>query len=218
MRVFAAGVLMLLVTPAGFPQNKLVEIIEVRVVNIDVVVRDRAGNPVRGLGKEDFELYEDGVKQTISNLYEVRREDAAAATSDAQIEIPLELRQRRLLLFVDSASIQSSRKQAVLDAVDKFVDQKMRPEDQAMVVSWRLGLHIISPFTNDKAAVRRAVDALRHIAQAGEAQQNAVSAAKRDIQWQVRLAEDSAISWAEAYANARALTDRYAHRLTVQQE
>ena len=138
MRVFAAAVLMLLVTPAGFPQNKLVEIIEVRVVNIDVVVRDRAGNPVRGLGKEDFELYEDGVKQTISNLYEVRREDAAAATSDAQIEIPLELRQRRLLLFVDSASIQSSRKQAVLDAVDKFVDQKMRPEDQAMVVSWRL--------------------------------------------------------------------------------
>jgi VWFA-related protein len=220
MRAFAAAVLMLLLTPAGFPQNKIIEVIEVRVVNIDVVVRDRSGNPVRGLTKDDFELYEDGVRQTISNLYEVRRDDVApsAQTGEAQPEVPLELRQRRLLLFVDSSSIQSSRKQAVLDAVDKFVDQKMRPEDQAMVVSWRLGLHIISPFTSDKAAVRRAVDTLRHIAPAGESQQNAVSTTKRDIQWQLRLAEDSLMSWAEAYANARILSDRYAQRLTVEQE
>src|ERR1700674_5600326 len=117
-----------------------------------------------------------------------------------------------------SSSIQSSRKQAALGAVDKFVDQKMRPEDQAMVVSWRLGLHIISPFTSDKAAVRRAVDTLRHIAPAGESQQNAVSTTKRDIQWQFRLAEDNLISWADAYANAQSLSDRYAQRLTVEQE
>jgi VWFA-related protein len=221
MRTLTAAIVMFLLTPTASPQNKLVETIEVRVVNIDVVVRDRAGNPVRGLTKDDFELYEDRVKQTISNMYEVTRDDAAAPvpTSEAQVEIPLELRQRRLLLFVDSASIQSSRKQAVLAAVDKFVDG-MRPEDQAMVVSWRLGIHVISPFTRDKAQVKRAIDTLRHVAAAGEGQQSSVGQLKRDIQELIRLAEENSrlLSWAQAYLDARIAVDRYAERLTVEQE
>ena len=49
--------------------------------NVDVVVRDRHGNPVSGLTKDDFEVYEEGVKQTITNLYEVRRADIAGAQS-----------------------------------------------------------------------------------------------------------------------------------------
>ena len=49
-------------------------------------------------------------------------------------------------------------------------------------------------------------------------QVTAVATAKRDIQWQFRLAEDNLISWAEAYANAQSLSDRYAQRLTVEQE
>ncbi|HYS54313.1 MAG TPA: hypothetical protein VER58_11180 [Thermoanaerobaculia bacterium] len=96
--------------------------------------------------KEDFEVYEEGVRQTITNLYEVRRGDA---DNSANSEIPLELRQRRLLLFVDSSSLQHAKKESVLAAVERFVDQKMRPEDQAMVVCWRLGLHVILPFSSD---------------------------------------------------------------------
>ena len=52
-------------------QEKLVETIEVKVVNVDVVVTDRAGNPVTGLTKNDFVLFENGKPQEITNFYEI---------------------------------------------------------------------------------------------------------------------------------------------------
>ena len=55
------------------------ESIEVRVVNVDVIVRDRAGKPVTGLTKADFEIYENGQKREITNLYEVRGAPASPA-------------------------------------------------------------------------------------------------------------------------------------------
>ncbi|MEA2328791.1 MAG: hypothetical protein QOE68_3750, partial [Thermoanaerobaculia bacterium] len=61
-RVFA--LVLILANSASFaaPQQPLTESIEVRVANIDVVVRDKAGNPVTGLTKDDFEIFEDGTK------------------------------------------------------------------------------------------------------------------------------------------------------------
>ena len=218
MRAFTAAVLMLFFTPAIFPQNKIVEIIEVRVVNVDVVVRDRAGNPVYGLTKDDFELYEDRTRQPITNLYEVRRDPSDATKAADADSVPLELRQRRILLFFDSGSVEPSRKNAVLNAVDKFVDQKMRPEDQAMVVSWRLGLQIISPFSSDKATVKRAVEKLRHIAPGGDAQARIVGQLKRDIEYYVRVAKEGIVPFPEAHTKALSLIDRYSQSLMVEEE
>src|SRR3982751_3934822 len=66
---------------------QLVERIEVRVANIDVVVTDRSGAPVHGLTKEDFELFESGKPQTITNFSEVRA-DAAESTDVAPLAAP----------------------------------------------------------------------------------------------------------------------------------
>src|SRR4051794_31938448 len=46
-------------------------VIDVRIINVDVVVTDRKGVPVKGLKKEDFELYENGRPVALSNFYEV---------------------------------------------------------------------------------------------------------------------------------------------------
>src|SRR2546430_16327455 len=62
-------------------QEKIVETIEVRIANIDVVVTDRAGNPVSGLTKDDFELFENGKPQTITNFYEIRPGSEAVVIS-----------------------------------------------------------------------------------------------------------------------------------------
>src|ERR1051325_654630 len=76
---------------------KLVESVDVRVINIDVVVTDRKGNRVTGLSKDAFELYETGVQKPISNFYEVAAEPKAvtasttpapAAPTTAKEEIP----------------------------------------------------------------------------------------------------------------------------------
>src|SRR5690242_2187340 len=106
-RISTAALTVLLALPA-FSQQKLVETIEVRVANVDVVVRDRAGRPVTGLTKDDFELFENGVRQTITNLYEVRRDESTGAKlvdEGGESPVPEQLRQRRLMLFVDCASL-----------------------------------------------------------------------------------------------------------------
>lgn len=52
------------------PDRTFVESVDVEVIEVDVVVTDRKGRPVRGLGREDFELYADGERIEISNFAE----------------------------------------------------------------------------------------------------------------------------------------------------
>src|SRR6266852_1703677 len=71
-------------------ENKLVETIEVRVTNVDVVVTDRQGNPVSGLTKDDFQLFENRKPQTITNFYEVRPNSVqASVTAPAEASVPV---------------------------------------------------------------------------------------------------------------------------------
>jgi hypothetical protein len=44
------------------------EQVEVHVVNVDVSVTDRSGNPVNGLTKHDFEIFEDGKPLKVTNF------------------------------------------------------------------------------------------------------------------------------------------------------
>jgi VWFA-related protein len=218
MRITAAAALLSLVAMPVSPQEKLVETIEVRVANVDVVVRDRAGNPVTGLTKDDFEIYEDGVKQTITNLYEVRRgDDTALPAGVATDDVPVEVRQRRMVIFIDSASLESTRKASILASVQKFVDEQMHPEDQAMLVSSRLGLRVITPFTNDKAQLKKGIASLSKIAPVGDTQIAAIQQIKGDIQRLVRGAQDSFMEFNEAYSQAKTLVDRHANKIIMQQ-
>ena len=91
-RTFTAALAFAIVAfPAAPQEPKLVESIEVRVASIDVVVRDKAGKPVTGLTKDDFQLFEDGVVQPITNFYEMRRDGVAperAAEAPAEAAQP----------------------------------------------------------------------------------------------------------------------------------
>jgi hypothetical protein len=46
------------------------ESIEVSIVNVDTVVTDKQGRRVHGLRKEDFEVYENGFRQPVTNYPE----------------------------------------------------------------------------------------------------------------------------------------------------
>ena len=52
-------------TPPTFPRG-------VDVVTVDVVVTDKAGNPVSGLTKEDFTVLDEGRPQPISSFESIR--------------------------------------------------------------------------------------------------------------------------------------------------
>ena len=46
--------------------------VEVTVTNIDVVVTDGKGNRIKDLKPENFEIYEEGILQRLTNFYEVK--------------------------------------------------------------------------------------------------------------------------------------------------
>src|SRR5438270_12151954 len=103
-------------TAAASLAQQAAESIEVRVVNVDVVVRDRAGKPVTGLTKNDFQIFENGQPREITNLYEVRA-PAAAATPAAKPPVaeatpptatPVEMRPRNIIMFIDNYSLPPS--------------------------------------------------------------------------------------------------------------
>jgi VWFA-related protein len=218
-RISTAALVALLALPA-FSQQKLVETIEVRVMNIDVVVRDRAGHAITGLTKDDFVLYEDGVPQPITNIYEVRRDEATGAKimdNGTASDVPDSLRQRRLVLFVDCASLQPARKRLVLASVAKFID-RMQPEDQAMLVAWRLGLKVITPFTNDKAVLKRGMTELEKMGPAGEAQEASIDIMRREIQTLIDFGQRQILPWDEAYTRARTMIDRQAQQVVTHEK
>lgn len=140
---------------------QVIESIEVRVTNVDVVVTDSKGNPVAGLSKDDFDLFEDGKKQDLTNFYEVRGDEAKPAanaqSADPAAEPPVEMRKRRVVFFIDNYSIHPFRRNEVFRAIDKQLDQIVRDGDEAMIATWSRGLRIVQPFTTDRSALRAAM-------------------------------------------------------------
>lgn len=165
MRLIAAGVLIAALASPGVAQ-KLVESIEVRVANIDVIVTDPSGRPVTGLTKDDFQLFENGKAQPITNFYEVRAERPAVAaeasvanSADRAPAPPAEMAARRFIIFVDNYSLHPFKRNQVFDALVKFIDDQMRDRDEAALVVWNHTSRVAQPFTSDKAALRLAVAA-----------------------------------------------------------
>src|SRR5256885_988140 len=54
--------------PAAAPQERPTFKVQVDLVTNDIIVRDEKGNFIPDLKKEEFEIYEDGVKQDISSM------------------------------------------------------------------------------------------------------------------------------------------------------
>ncbi len=146
------------------------------LVLVNVVVRDKKGNLVRDLKKDDFTLLEDGKRQAIStfdfeNVDELATAGAAEATvsgaaPDGALLRPsdkpaaLNARDRRLmLLFFDFSGMDPEQIERSVDAARKFVQTRMQPADMIALVSLATNMRIDLDFTDDKTKVLSALTA-----------------------------------------------------------
>lgn len=84
---------------------------EVRVLELEVFVRDAEGHPVEGLSREDFELLVDGEPEVIDNFYAVaggRLTSGAGTTEEGEAVGEDDPRPRLLVIFVDPANLSIS--------------------------------------------------------------------------------------------------------------
>ncbi|MGA2430076.1 MAG: VWA domain-containing protein, partial [Candidatus Acidiferrum sp.] len=139
------------------------------LVLVNVVVRDKKGNLVRGLKKEDFTLTEDNKRQEIStfdyeNVDELATAGAAEATATGTAATggllhasnagALDARDRRLMLFFfDFSAMDPEQIERAVDAAKKFVNTKMLPADMIALVSLSTNMRVDLDFTTDKAKV-----------------------------------------------------------------
>jgi len=147
------------------PPRTYGETLEIRVVNVEVIVADRNGNPVTGLTKDDFEIFENGKRKDISNFLEINepaQADARAAqgTTGAAAAPAASTERRHLLVFVDNTTLQPFNRNRVLAAMKGFVERTMRNGDEAMVVTWNPGLKEMQTMTTDRAQVLATLKAM----------------------------------------------------------
>lgn len=132
--------------------------IEVSLVNLEVVVTDRKGKSVSGLGREDFQVLEDGKPVEITNFY------AETGTAPAPAE-PRSLDQRlSLVVFVDDYNTEQESRNSILDGLKEFLGSSLSPGDQVMVVRFGRSLEVRKPFTTDVGAVLSEVEVIRKLA------------------------------------------------------
>ncbi len=142
---------------------------EVTVVNVDVFVRDRKGNPVTDLTKEDFRIYQDGVQMPISHFallthdiirhyYQLPVAGQAEPTPLPEDLKDLQIRPIFMVLYIDNQNIRPLDRNRVLRAVREFVRENLHPPVKMMVVSYQRSLKIEVPFTDN---VREVLSALR---------------------------------------------------------
>ncbi len=141
------------------------ERVEVSVTNIDVIVTDSKGNRVPDLTKNDFEVFQDGVPQAISNFYavsggKVLLEDSKTVPLDspaAAAEIPSQLK-ARYIVFIDNLNIQPQNRNRMFKRLKEFLTANVGPQAEAMVVTYNRSLKIKQKFTSEKGDVLSAVE------------------------------------------------------------
>lgn len=144
---------------------------ETKLVVVTVYVRDKQGAAIKGLGKQDFILIENGKPQTISvfdfqNIQSVSAIQTAtvagATTVEADTKAPavvspsgeIRYRDKRLLvLFFDWTSLQTAEQVRAKEAAAKFIREQMTSNDLISIASFGSKLTVNQEFTNDRDAL-----------------------------------------------------------------
>ncbi len=118
--------------------------VEVDAVNVLAAVHDNETREfVTDLTKEDFQIYEDGVLQTITNFTQ-------------QTDLPL-----TIALCMDTSSSVRLKLDFEKEAATDFLYAVMRPSDRAMLVEFDTGVTLLHDFTSNPNDLVREINLLK---------------------------------------------------------
>lgn len=114
---------------------------DTQVVSVPVIASDRNDIYVPDLKQEEFTLYEDGIKQEIVFF--------------APVKEPF-----NVVLMLDTSGSTQEKLRLIQKAAKDFVAE-LQPQDRIRIVSFDDEIQDLSEFTNDRAALRTAIDRTR---------------------------------------------------------
>ena len=116
--------------------NEVIKV-ETNLVTMPVSVLDRDGRFISGLQQRDFKVYDNGEEQKIEYFQSV--------------ETPF-----TVVMLIDVSPSTQFRIEEIQNAAIAFLDQ-LRPMDRVMVIAFDERVHVLSPATNDRNMLRRAI-------------------------------------------------------------
>jgi VWFA-related protein len=148
--------------------------ISTTLIQADVTVTDQKGNVVTDLKPEEFEVYENGKKQTISNFSfisvakpaeKVNPQPASKPDRNAIVIPPVKLKaeqvRRTYALVVDDLGLNFGNIFWVRQALRKFIYEQMQEGDLVAIIRTGSGVGALQSFTSDKRQLIAAVDKIR---------------------------------------------------------
>ena len=141
------------------------DVIDVRVVNVEVVVTDEQGRRVHGLAAADFELLVDGRPVPLDYFSEIREGRAVAAPAGDVPAVPAlrpnALVGRSFLVFIDDFFSIKQDRDRVLDRLEDDL-AKLAPMDRVAIVAFDgNSIAKLTDWTNSSEKLTAALDEAR---------------------------------------------------------
>lgn len=154
------------------PDELYFETVNVNVVNIEVHVTDKKGEPITGLTKDDFEILEDKRAVEITNFFVTEK---GRPTLPSKVEVPEQALEEvpgverpdlpvipedqnlYLGVYIDNFNIRPFNRNRVFRDLRAFLNEQLGPKDHVMLVTYDRSLKIRHPFTNDPGVIARAL-------------------------------------------------------------
>jgi Ca-activated chloride channel family protein len=116
-------------------------VLESNLVLLNLSVSTRTGRPMSDLKEDNFEIYEDDVRQSVETF--------------SPVTTPF-----NLVLLIDLSGSVSEKLNVIRRAAFSFL-RAVRPEDKIAVVIFSDTARIVCPLTNDRQKLRERIDAIR---------------------------------------------------------
>lgn len=164
MKAVSRILLVLFVMGSAFlvDAQTVVESVEVTVIEVPVKVTDRSGAPIRGLTRENFEVFDNGKRRPIESFEMI---DLAAPSIAAEPAATLHPAVYRNFLFLfDLTNSTPGSIERAREAAQGFVASDLEPRDLAAVATFSVeqGVRLLTSFTTDRSLLGSAIQTLGH--------------------------------------------------------
>ena len=161
--------------PSGTPPVEDPDSIKISttLIQIDVTVTDKDGNIVKDLKPEDFEVYENGKKQPITNFSFISINKQGEKINPSPVKPdknaipipPVKLKEeqvrRTYALVVDDLGLNFGNILWVRQSLKRFINEKMQEGDLVAIIRTGVGAGALQSFTSDKRLLLASIDKIK---------------------------------------------------------
>jgi VWFA-related protein len=174
------------------PASRFVEAVEIQLVSVEVWVTDEAGQPVSGLGADDFVLLHDGEPVPVEYFSEVGGARAGVVSDTDGVGMAPTVDSRAasadarppgyLIVYFDDLNLHPGNRKILADELESFLREEGSEAETVLILRQDSRLFVEAPFGSTGAQLREALTRIRESGSIGASLATDVDQAIQEIQ------------------------------------